>query len=258
MMLPMPFFDANSQVGRYNYRQEGAPYSVEQSLADMQRLGIGRRLVYHSVAKECSPAAGNDLVLREVQGHEGLLPCWAVSTWVSGELPEPEALVATMRRQGVRAARFFRRYYHVPMGEWSLGRLWSALEAAHIPLFFDYGLRWATIEELDADEIHDLCSAHPGLPVILTQHRIRFNRQVAVLLDACPNLRLELSGYWHYRGVEDVVRRFGAERMVFGTNWPYMDSSFAIAAVTYADVSEEERAAVAAGNLAALLEAVTW
>jgi hypothetical protein len=257
-MEALTFFDANSQVGRFNFRAEGAPYSAEQSLQDMQHSGIARRLAYHSVAKEGNPAPGNDLLQRELAGHDGLLPCWAVTTWVTGEMPEPEALVAKMRSEGVRAARFFRRYFHVPVQEWSLGRLWSALEAAHVPLFYDYGFRWATIEELDVDEIYGLCQAHPGLTVILTQHRIRFNRQVAALLAACPNLKLELSGYWHYRGVEDVVRRFGVDRLLFGTNWPYMDSSFAIAAVTYADVSEAERAAVAAGNLTALLEAVTW
>jgi len=40
-----------------------------------------------------------------------------------------------------------------------------------------------------------------------------------------------------------------AERLLFGTNWPYMDSSFAVAAVMYAEVDEATRAAVAGGNL---------
>lgn len=257
-METLQFFDVNSQVGRFNYRAEGAPYSVAQSLEDMQRLGIGSRLVYHAVAKECIPGAGNDLLLQDIGGSPQLVPCWAVSTWVTGEMPEPPAMVAAMKAQGVRAARFFRQYYHVPAAEWSMGPMWSALEAARIPLIYDYGRRWATMEELPVDEIHDLCAAHPDLAVILVQHRLRYNRQSSALLAACPNLRLEVSSYWHYRGVEDVVRRFGADRLVFGTNWPYMDSSFAIAAVTYADVSAAERAAVAAGNLTALLEAVTW
>lgn len=257
-MGELSFFDANCQIGRYNYRQEGAPFSVDESLADMRDLGIGRRLVYHAVAKENNVAAGNELLQKAIAGVPQLVPCWGVSTWVGGELPEPDKLLADMRDRGVRAARFFRRYYHVPMSEWSMGRLWSALEEARVPLFFDYGLRWCNIEELDCDEIHGLCAAHPHLPVVLTQHRIRFNRQVAALLDACPNFHLELSGWWHYRGVEDVVRRFGAQRLLFGTDWPYLDSSFAIAAVTYADISDAERAAVAGGNLTALMEAVTW
>jgi predicted TIM-barrel fold metal-dependent hydrolase len=46
--------------------------------------------------------------------------------------------------------------------------------------------------------------------------------------------------------------------LVFGTNWPYMDSSFALAMVMYAEVPVETRRAVAGGNLARLMEAVRW
>ena len=75
---------------------------------------------------------------------------------------------------------------------------------------------------------------------------------------SCENLRLELSGYWHYRAVEEICGRFGDYRLLFGTNWPNMDSSIAIAAVSYAEVSPETKVDVAGGNLRALLEAVRW
>ncbi len=110
-------------------------------------------------------------------------------------------------------------------------------------MFLDMGDRWATMDTFDAEEAYTLCHAHPNLPVILTKHRIRFNRQVYELFEACPNLRMELSGYWHYRAVEEICGRFGDYRLLFGTNWPYMDSSFAIAAVTYADVADATKAA---------------
>lgn len=125
-------------------------------------------------------------------------------------------------------------------------------------LFLDVGARWATMDTFDADAVYALCHAHPNLPVILVKHRIRYNRQVYHLFEACPNLYMELSGYWHYRAVEELCARFGAERLLFGTNWPYMDSSFAIAMVMYAQVSEAEKAAIASGNLQQLLEAVRW
>jgi predicted TIM-barrel fold metal-dependent hydrolase len=114
------------------------------------------------------------------------------------------------------------------------------------------------MDPFNSDEVYALCHAHPNLPVILVKHRFRFNRQVYELFEACQNLRMELSGYWHYRGVEEICGRFGDHRLLFGTNWPYMDSSFAVAAVTYAEVSDGTKAAVAGGNLAALLEEVRW
>ena len=170
----------------------------------------------------------------------------------------PDALIERLHRANVRAMRFFRHAYHVPIGEWSLGALWSALEWHRIPLLLDVGDRWATMDPFNADEVYALCHAHPNLPVILLKHRIRYNRQVYQLLEACPNLRLELSGYWHYRAVEEICGRFGPERLIFGTNWPYMDSSFAVAMVMYSETPIVTKRAVAGSNLELLMEAVRW
>jgi predicted TIM-barrel fold metal-dependent hydrolase len=257
-MPDIQFFDANCQLGRFNWRIEGVPYDLAALCGDAREQGIARRLVYHAMAKEYSPQVGNDCLRSELAGHPELYPCWAVTTSETGEQARPAELLRQMQSENIRAVRFFRHNYAVPMADWSLGVLWSELAQHRVPLFLDVGTRWASMDEFDADEVWALCHAHPNLPVVLVKHRIRFNRQVYQLFEACPNLRMELSGYWHYRGIEELCRRFGPGRVLFGTNWPHMDSSFAVAAVMYAAVSDEDRAAVASGNLAALLEGVQW
>ena len=257
-MPEVAFFDANCQLGIYNFRIEGGPYALPDLLADMQAQGIAQRLVYHAVARENNPAQGNATLMQELAGHSELVPCWAVSTWTTGEMEPPAEFVSILRASGVRAVRFFRHAYSVSPAEWAMGPLWTALEAYRVPLFLDLGQRWAAMDPFDAEEVYTLCHAHPNLPVVLVKHRIRYNRQVYELFKACPNLRMELSGYWHYRAVEEVCGRFGDYRLLFGTNWPFMDASFAVAAVTYAEVSETTKAAVAGGNLQALLEGVRW
>jgi hypothetical protein len=257
-MTEIVFFDANCQVGRFNYRKVGVPYDLAALLQDGEEHGIARRLVHHAMAKEHNLSIGNESLMRELAPHDDLYPCWAVGSWVTGEQPPPGELIRQMKARNVRAACFFRFSYSVPMAEWSLGALWSELEVHRIPLFLDMGDRWATMDEFNANEVYDLCHAHPNLPVVLVKHRIRYNRQVYQLFEACPNLRMELSGYWHYRGVEEICGRFGDYRLLFGTNWPYMDSGFAVAAVMYAEVSEATKAAVAGGNLRSLLEGVRW
>jgi predicted TIM-barrel fold metal-dependent hydrolase len=257
-MGPIQFFDANCQIGRFNHRIDGAPYSVADALQDAEALGISQRLVYHSMAKEHNADIGNRQVLAATRDQDCLTPCWALATWTTDEMPPPAELIADMRRAGVRAVRFFRHSYHIAMADWALGELWTTLEHHRIPLILDLGRRWATMDPFDADEVHGLCASHPCLPVILVKHRIRYNRQVYQLMTSCQNVRLELSGYWHYRAVEEICGRFGDYRLLFGTNWPYMDSSFAIAAVNYAEVSRKTKVAVAGGNLRALLGAVRW
>ncbi|MHB1294565.1 MAG: amidohydrolase family protein [Anaerolineae bacterium] len=257
-MKEIAFFDANCQLGRFNHRIVGVPYDLSALQADMQEQHIQKRLVFHAMAKEYHVRVGNERLTQELAGCADLAPCWAVATWTGDEQPKPGALVQAMQAAGVRAVRFFRHSHYVPLAEWSLGALWSELELHRAPLFLDMGERWATMDDFNANEVHEVCHAHPNLPVILVKHRIRYNRQVYQLFESCPNLRMELSGQWLFRGVEDICRRFGDHRLLFGTNWPYMDSSFARAAVMYAEISDESKAKVAGGNLETLLEGVQW
>jgi predicted TIM-barrel fold metal-dependent hydrolase len=66
---------------------------------------------------------------------------------------------------------------------------------------------------------------------------------------------VEISGYQGLHSIAATVRRFGPERLLFGTHMPLFTPGAAIAAVTYADISETERALIAADNLHRLLEA---
>jgi hypothetical protein len=132
-MPEFSFFDANAQLGRYNFRVEGGPYSLSALLEDMQARGIGRRLVYHALSREDSAPLGNERLMHELVGHAELVPCWAVSTWVTGEMPPPADFIAQLRDNQVRAVRFFRHAYTVSPAEWAMGPLWSALEQAQVP-----------------------------------------------------------------------------------------------------------------------------
>jgi uncharacterized protein len=252
------FFDANCQIGRYNFRRDGTPYTLASLINDMITQGIAQRLAFDALAREHNPMLGNRRLMEQIQDAPDLAPCWAIGTWTTGESAEPDEWLRQLQANHVRTVRYFRHYYQVSPAEWSLGSLWRVLEDHRIPLFYDASERFAAMDPFDAEELYQLCHAHPQLPVILVKHRLRFNRQVYQLMAACPNLHLELSGYWHHRAVEAICTRFGEQRLLFGTNWPYMDSGFAIAAVTYARISNSARRAVAGENLLRLMEEVRW
>ena len=44
-MGEIEFFDANCQIGRHNYRLDGAPFTLDELARDMSAQGIARRLV---------------------------------------------------------------------------------------------------------------------------------------------------------------------------------------------------------------------
>jgi predicted TIM-barrel fold metal-dependent hydrolase len=57
--------------------------------------------------------------------------------------------------------------------------------------------------------------------------------------------------------VEDLVKRFGSNHLLFGTNMPQYTGTAAIALLTYSDIDQKAKQAIAGGNLRNLLKR-TW
>jgi len=55
-------------------------------------------------------------------------------------------------------------------------------------------------------------------------------------------------------GVESMCGQFGAQRLVFGTGLPERYAESTSLQLTHADISDQDRAAIASGNLERLLE----
>jgi predicted TIM-barrel fold metal-dependent hydrolase len=130
--------------------------------------------------------------------------------------------------------------------------LLQALADRRLPLSI-----WHT--EVPWEEIRNLCQAYPELPVILEGTPLKilyYNRLLYPLLAQCPNLRLEIHNLVNYLGIEDITRRFGARRLVFGSFMPVCDPNAAMMQVTHARIGEEDKVKIARGNLMELLAGV--
>jgi hypothetical protein len=53
--------------------------------------------------------------------------------------------------------------------------------------------------------------------------------------------------------IRDLIRRHGADRVVYGSDWPMADPTAEIAAVRALGLTPEEQDAVLGGNLAEIL-----
>jgi predicted TIM-barrel fold metal-dependent hydrolase len=81
-------------------------------------------------------------------------------------------------------------------------------------------------------------------------------RSIYPLMQRCPNLHLSMEWDPHPDLVEDICRRFSAERLLFAT--PYSEnarenSGMPMLMITYAGVGEEDKRRIAGSNLSALL-----
>lgn len=248
----MELFDCLLSIGRTNAAYVNCPCNQQQALEVMDRYGVERALVYHTLARDCNPDRGN-AALAEVD-HPRLLPVWAFETaYPAPKKPAPffdDALQAGARAVMVNpAVRNVRVDRSVRIEE-----LASLLEPRRIPLMTIYR-KWDGREDIiDWYQLADFCKRHPGLPVIAWQGRSRSNRPMFDALATADNLHVVLSTMWQAQMIECVTETFGAARVLFSMGLPELHPSTFQAVLAYADVPEEVRRAVAGGTLEAMLE----
>jgi predicted TIM-barrel fold metal-dependent hydrolase len=253
------FFDACAVIGRGVSRSADSPTSAAELLADMDRHGVAEGMVVDCLSRENHPTDGNARVLEVCRGEPRLHPGWvALPHGPADEQLPGEAFVEEMRRHRVGAVYLYPEQYKFGLADWCVDDFLEPLAAAGLPVFINYnapdsGRRFGW-DHTDLDAVVELCRRWPELPVVISEARIRrSNRSLYRAFDACPNLHLELSGYWLHRGIEFIVRNWGAERLLFGSNWPTMGHHLTVATLTMAEIEEEEKRRIAGENMRRLI-----
>jgi len=243
-------------LGRSARLTEGQPETAEDLLAAMDHYGIHEALVVDALAREANPRAGNERIIEGTADHPRLHPAWAGLLPSSRELPPPDELVADMRAEGVGALFLFHGMMELSLDAWAVDGLLAELATARIPLFLcpNHWESPGARDIADWSAVARICRDFPELPVVLTEARNMTHQRTAyAALDGCENLRLDLSALWRAGMIEYICEHWGAERLLFSAGLPSRDPGAVLMQLTCAEIDEDEMAAIAGGNLRALL-----
>jgi predicted TIM-barrel fold metal-dependent hydrolase len=103
-------------------------------------------------------------------------------------------------------------------------------------------------------QIGDLASQFPNLTIIAT-HGGQINISGLLLADALrtmranPNVIMETSGIYREDFIEDTVAEIGADRVVWGSNAPYMDQGFETLRVRRAHLDDDVKRKIGRENI---------
>ena len=239
----LDFFDCNCSIGMRGIVNPGSFYTVEELERKMKHYGIGKALVYHSMAKEYCPSIGNKFLMEEIKDHPALYPVWVVMHHHTQEFPEPDELIRNMRENGIKAVRMFPGQWeqNFSIAKWNCEELFTVLQEYHVPVMIG-------LDSIGWNDFYDLLSSYPQLNLIMTEADYRIDRNLYSMLKKFDNLYIEIMGYKVHSGIEEICKRFGAHRLIFGSGMPVF-SGAAVCMVNYARISEEEKKLIAGENL---------
>ncbi|MEX1020070.1 MAG: amidohydrolase family protein, partial [Litorilinea sp.] len=234
----VPVFDANVRVG--DCHDLPAPCRDRAGLlAEMDRHGVGRAVVYHAYTEAISPVDGNRYLESWVQDEDRLTPQWSIMPGATS-LAQIQALYANGRVQSVRLHNT--RDAGLPFRGWAYDELLDWLGTRRIPL-------WIEMPGQDVDALITTLRNHPALVTVLVGAHYVDHLSIRPLLRHLPNLSLELSRYEPIGEVEALRDEFGAGRLVYGSwYWRYAMGPM-LFYLHHTDLTDDELALVCAGNL---------
>ena len=238
----IPVFDANIAVG--DSKKMLSPLRDQaQLLAEMDRHGVARALIYHANSHEdLVDVTLTDDELGEWR-NDRLFPQWT-------GLPTPASIEKLQQRYAagdltcVRISAGDRVFS--PFHPWLYGELLTWLVEIGVPAVID-------LTELDPDVVVRTLSEFPGLRSILVGAHSTHVIFVPAMLRAVEGMHLELSRYEALGGVEALCREFGCSRLLYGSWYPRYAMGPIVHYLRTVDLSDQDREAVLAGTLEGLL-----
>ena len=248
----MEFFDCNCAYGVAMKPPIAPALSPAAILEEMDLCGIARALVRNVAISEQTPVVGNVLTSEDLAGQERLTPTWAILPSQTGELGTVDEFLASMEQAGVRSLWAFPGDHRYLLNTTTCGDLFAELVAREIPLFLPRGQGsggldcYATADALLRD--------FPGLYLIIVGHGSwGEDRYFRPLMQRFPNFGVDISRYELDGGIAEVVKKYGPHRLYFGTNFPSTPMGGPMLTLLHAEISDDERAWVAGGNLRRLV-----
>lgn len=248
------YFDCNASYGQGRTGAGSPPAGVEALLAEMDWHAVDRALVHHSLMRDHSPVVGNRMLTEGIAGQDRLVGSWAILPPQTRELAPRQAFYDAMAAANVRALWAYPDDHRYLLNRLTFGNMLDEVSERRIPLFLPRdasevrpGGTWEMVTRLLAE--------YPALTLVVTNHGPwGEDRYFRPLLDAYPGFHIDISRYELDGGLVELVERYGASRLLYGSHYPLNAMGGPLLMLARAAINEEDRAAIAGGNLARLLK----
>lgn len=225
--------------------------TADELREEMRRLDIARGVARITPeTMEFDIPACNARLYQACAADDLLIPCPILAPNSGVDLLDEVEQVDDAIRHGAWAVYIRPAQDHWILAEWVCDRLFRALQKRRLPVLCLE--RLVGVEQLAA-----LAGRYPELPFILAEGNYRNQRIYLPLLETFPNIYLSTgNNNIVYQGIEQLVRRVGPERLLFGTGYPGSEAMDAVTHLMYADLSDDQRQLIGAGNLLRLKEGI--
>lgn len=248
----MQFIDINCMIGEWGYKKLRFKTAAELNL-EMERLKIEKAFVFDSRAWLYDPNKGNEMLIQSINGYSNLIPVYVLTSLIDQEFGGKDRISALLKENNVGAVRLFPLDHTYTLNSWNIDKLYSIADEASIPIMLDCREDGGTLDNYFS-MIYNIASTYVNTPIILLTIGYRNLRILYDLFEKCPNIFVDTSTFITYRGIEDVVKNFGSERILFGTRMPFIDGGVSVGRLIYAEIDQKDKENIAYRNILGMMK----
>ena len=216
---------------------------ADDLVAEMDRIGIQASVVSHQAVLSSEVQWGNDEVFKGMQRHPGRILGYATCLPINDKLGIDEIKRCVDR--GMPAIKLH-SYNGIPYDAPAYRKIWEYADKLRMPVLLH---TWG-----DLNTYRTIFEKAPNTPILCGHSGAVNPNQYVEYARQFPNIHLELCSSRSADGlVEFFVREIGAERVVWGSDAPWLSYQQQIGRVLFADIPESAKRLILAGNAKRIL-----
>jgi predicted TIM-barrel fold metal-dependent hydrolase len=218
---------------------------------NMERAGISGGLVIKTITEAI---LANSSLAEDLKNKNDMLRgVWQILPSCTGETPKPHDLPKLMKQNNIGAITINPKAHRYIPRKFVIGDYMEMARERKIPVLLNTS-RGLTLEQAD-----DIMQDFPDLTVVLTFDNCwPSDRFLRPFLDAYPNLCLDMTYMLTDSALSDLVKKYPAERILFGSGFPVSYMGAHMPVIKHAEISESDKIKIAGANLKKMLEGACY
>jgi hypothetical protein len=249
--MELEFWDCNltygPQTATANFKCFG---DLSSLLAEMERSGVSGGLVIKTVNEA---VLANSSLAGDIKDNKNLKGIWQILPSCTAEIPAPDILPQIMKENNIGAITVNPNIHRYLPRKNVIGDYMQMAKNRKIPVMLNTS-RGLTLEQAD-----DIMRDFFDLTAILTFDNCwPSDRYLRPFLDTYPNLVLDMTYMLTDCGLADMLKKYPAEKILFGSGFPVSYMGAHMMVIKHAEIPEEDKRKIAGGNLKKLLEGACY
>lgn len=254
------FYDASLWIGENNYPEKLTipDNSIKKLLSGRKKnFNIIGNLITHRISYFYYPRVGNNILANIIADEDlsdyELNGAMAMEQDYFSRPAGFENGLESRYKQGFRVLRLFPCTHKYPFELTGFGKFYEVLDYHHFPTMI-------SLDEIDItgnkniewERILKIAARFKNIPLIIdggTSKELMFNSYLFSLLNNSKNIYLNTHNLIAMNQLEDMVDAGGEERLVFDSNFPYLETHLAVGRLINSGLSLENKCRIAGLNI---------